>query len=68
MESASIARVRRTDKLEQTLSIRTDRTLMNDYTLRHRKCWYQVLAEQPVRVRPGDKISVEMRLDGTMHL
>lgn len=60
--------LRRSDKLEETLSIRVDRTLMNDYTLRHSNRWYQISAQQPVRVRPGDTISVEMRLDGTIHL
>jgi len=60
--------LRRSDKLEETLSIRVDRALMNDYTLRHSNRWYQIAAEQPMRVRPGDTISVETRLDGMMHL
>lgn len=55
-------------RLEQILSVRTERTLMNDYTLRHENKFLQVLEHQSVRVMPGDKIDVELRLDGSTHL
>lgn len=55
-------------KLEQILSLRTARTLMNDYTLRNDNVFYQVLQQQLVRVKPGDKIEVEQRLDGSTQL
>jgi hypothetical protein len=54
--------------LEEILSLRVARTLTNDYTLRNDKKFYQVLEQQPVRVKPGDKIEVEQRLDGSMRL
>lgn len=55
-------------RLEEILSIRTERTLGNDYTLRFLNQFFQVLPDQPGRVRPGAKISVEIRLDGSAHL
>lgn len=72
VEAASPANAHRpllaTHKLEQVLSLRTVRTLMNDYTLRNDNVFYQVLEQQLVRVKPGDKIEVERRLDGSTHL
>lgn len=55
-------------RLDQILSLRSERTLFNDYTLRYRNKFFQVLEHQPVRVSPGDRMQVETRLDGTMHL
>ena len=57
-----------TQRLEQILSLRTERTLMNDYTLRHENKFFQVLEHQLVQIEPGDKVEVEERLDGTTHL
>ena len=58
----------KTHDLGAILSIRAERTLANDYTVRLKNVFYQVSAEQPVRVRPKDIITMEARLDGTMHL
>ena len=55
-------------KLEQILSLRTERTIMNDYVLSHEKKLMQVFEHQPVRIKPGDKVEVEQRLDGSTHL
>jgi hypothetical protein len=55
-------------RLEEILSLRTPRTIFNDYTFRHENKFFQVLEHQPVRVKPGDRVQVEVRLDGTMHL
>ena len=57
-----------THRLEQILSFRTERTLMNDYTLRHDNTFYQVLERQNIRLRPRHKVEVEERLDGSKHL
>lgn len=57
-----------THRLEQILSLRTQRTLMNDYTLRHNNVFYQVLEQQSLRLRPRHKVEVEERLDGSIHL
>jgi len=58
----------KTHRLEETLSWRTDRTLLNDFTLRFKNQFFQVLDPSPVRVRPGSKITIEIRLDGSTHL
>ena len=49
--------------LEETLSWRTDRTLLNDFTLRFKNQFFQILDPSPVRVRPGNKITIEIRMD-----
>jgi len=55
-------------RLLEILSWRSDRTLLNDFTLRYDHRWFQLLREQPLRVRPGARIAVERRLDGSTHL
>jgi len=55
-------------RLEETLSLRTERTVANDYTVRKDNKFFQLLAEQSVRVKPKDKVLVEMRLDGSRHI
>lgn len=55
-------------RLEQILSIRTERTVFNDFTIRHDNKFFQILKDQPVAVRPKHKIEVESRLDGSMHV
>lgn len=55
-------------RLEQILSRRTQRVVANDYTVRFQKRFFQLLDDQPVRVRPKDVVEVEVRLDGTTHL
>lgn len=54
--------------LEEILSLRTERTVANDYTIRKDNQFFQLLAEQPVRIKPKDKVLVEMRLDGSRHM
>lgn len=55
-------------RLDQILSLRTERTVANDYTVRFQKRFFQLSEDQPVRVMPKDPIEVEIRLDGTLHL
>ena len=55
-------------RLDQILSQRTERSVHNDYTVRFQKRFFQLFEEQPVRVRPKDKVEVEIRLDGSTHL
>jgi len=54
--------------LEEILSLRTERTVFNDFTVRFQNKFFQVLPDQPVRVRPKNKVLVEIRLDGSTHL
>jgi len=58
----------RTHRLNEILSVRMPRVLANDYTLCCQKRFFQVLADQPLRVRPKNTILVETRLDGSTHL
>lgn len=60
--------LRKSQRLEEILSLRTERHLMNDFTLRYQNRFLQIGADQPVRVRPKDAIVVEVRLDGSTHL
>ena len=55
-------------RLEEILSVRTERILANDYTLRFQNKFFQILPDQPMRVRAGAKIFFEIRLDGSIHL
>jgi len=55
-------------RLERILCLRTERTLLNDYTLPYQKRFFQVLEHQSVRVSPKDKVQVEIRLDDSTHL
>jgi len=54
--------------LEEILSLRTERTIFNDFTVRFQNKFFQVLPDQSIRVRPKDKVFVEIRLDGSKHL
>jgi hypothetical protein len=54
--------------LDQILSRRAERSIANDYTVRFQHRFFQLFEEQPVRLRPKDKIEIEIRLDGTTHL
>lgn len=58
----------KTHCLDEILSVRKPRVLANDYTLRCQNQFFQVLPDQPVRVRPKQTILVETRLDGSTHL
>jgi hypothetical protein len=55
-------------RLDQILSRRTTRSIGNDYTVRFDKRFFQLSEDQPVRIRPKDKIEFEFRLDGTTHI
>lgn len=54
--------------LAEILSQRTERSIARDFTVRHDNKFFQLLEHQPVRLRPNDKLIVEMRLDGSTHL
>ena len=58
----------RIHRLHEILSVRSPRVLANDFTLRYQHRCFQLLADQPCRVRPGAEIEVETRLDGSTHL
>ena len=55
-------------QLSAILSRQHLRTVQNDFTLSFNNHWYQLLPDQPVLVRPKDKVIVESRLDDSVHL
>jgi hypothetical protein len=55
-------------KLNEILSLRTERTLANDFTIRFLNQFFQILKTKHSRLRPKEKICVEIQLDGSVHL
>lgn len=55
-------------RLDDILNLRTERVLANDYTLRIQNRFFQILPDQPVRLRPGATLRVDTRLDGSVQL
>lgn len=60
--------LRRTQDVDQILTVRTERTVRADWTVRFRNQWWQLGREQPVAIRPQDKVDIQICLDGTIHL
>jgi hypothetical protein len=58
----------RSHKLDEILSLQTERIIANDFTLRFQNLYLQLLPDQKVRLRPKNKIIIQARLDGSMHL
>ncbi len=56
------------EQLPAIFSRQEPRTVRNDFTLSFNNQWYQLLSDQPVLVRPKDRVIVEKRLDGSVHL
>ena len=54
--------------LAAILSIQIQRQVQNDFTIRHRNRFYQLEEQQPVRLCRKADITVQERLDGSMHL
>jgi hypothetical protein len=54
--------------LTAILSIQIQRQVQNDFTIQHRSRFFQLQEGQPVRVYPKAQITVQERLDGSMHL
>lgn len=54
-------------QLPAILSRQSIRTVCNDFTISFENQWYQLTENQPVLVRPKDRIIVEKRLDDTVH-
>jgi hypothetical protein len=57
-----------THNLEAILSVQTTRTIERDFTIRLKNRFFQLRPEQPVRLRPGETVLIEQRLDGTVQL
>lgn len=55
-------------KLQEILSLRTERSLANDFTIRFINQFFQILPTKHCNLRPKVKICVEIQLDGSVHL
>lgn len=60
--------LRASHRLDEILSLRETRGVGNDFTVRFELKWFQLLADSAVRVKPKDKVEVERRLDGSLHV
>lgn len=56
------------DNLEQIFSIHSQRIVNNDFTVKFKGNWYQLAKQQPVLVRPKERVRIEERLDGNIFL
>ena len=61
-----------TDELRQKLpsifSIHSKRRVNNDYTIQCKSQWFQLAATQDTTVYKGDVVTIEERLDGSLHV
>lgn len=54
------------DNLEKSFSIKSERLVNNDFTIRFQSRWYQLLAVQPKLVLKRSKVTMEERLNGQL--
>lgn len=54
--------------LPAILSIQSKRTVNNDFTIQFKNTWYQLSVTQDITVFRGDTVTLEERLDGTLHI
>lgn len=54
--------------LDSIFSRHTQRTVGNDFTISFNKTWYQLTKGQPVTVCKKDKVTMEERFDGSIHI
>jgi hypothetical protein len=54
--------------LEDVFCFEEQRMVQNDWTVRHKNRYYQILKDNTPLPKPKDKILVRTRLDGTVHL
>lgn len=55
-------------RITSVFSIRSERKVNNDFTLSFKNQWFQLEKVQPLTVLRRDTVTVEERLDGTVHL
>jgi len=53
--------------LDSIFSRQYQRTVRNDFTISHKKHYYQLTDDQPVTICKRDKITVEERMDKSIH-
>jgi len=55
-------------QLSNILSRHSQRTVRNDFTIVFNKKWYQLGKEQPATIRPKERVLLEERIDGSLHI
>ena len=55
-------------RLPSIFSVQSKRHVNNDFTLQFKSQWYQLVKQQSIRVYPNDTVTIEERLDGTLHI
>jgi len=55
-------------QLPAILSRQSQRTVQNDFTIRFNNQWYQLSKEQPATIRPKERVLLEERTDGSLHI
>ena len=55
-------------KLDSIFSRQDEKVVMNDFTISHKKNYYQLEKDQPVTICKRDSITVEERMDQSIHL
>lgn len=55
-------------RLPSILSVHSKRNVNNDFTIRFKNRWLQLSAQQKTTVFKGDTVTIEERLDGTIHV
>lgn len=60
--------LRASHRLDEILSLRETRGVGNDFTVRFESKWLQLLADGVLGLKPKDKVEVERRLDGLLHV
>ena len=55
-------------KLSSIFSIQSKRRVNNDYTIQFKSRWFQLGATQDTTVYKGDTVTIEERLDGSLHI
>lgn len=60
--------VKEIKELESIFSRQTPRIVHNDFTISFDKQWHQLTKDQPVTVQKKDRVIMEERIDGTIHI
>lgn len=60
--------VKEKNRLDSIFSRQYQRVVNNDFTVSHKKNYYQLNKQQPVTICKRDKITVEERMDKSIHL
>jgi hypothetical protein len=54
------------DNLAKSFSIKSERSINNDFTISFKNHWYQLEAKQPKLVLPRSRVTIEERLDNSL--